>query len=82
MRGMMAGDLRSVHQIDDQRIRFRAQFGAERFQAVARAVDQHHAGPRGQHMPRAFETDAGCRAGDGGDLTFERFRHLGTPLQG
>ena len=52
-------------------IRFRAEFGAECFQAVSGAVDQHDAGARRQHVPRAFETDAGCRAGDGGDLTFK-----------
>ena len=67
-----AGHLRRVEQVDGQRQRTPAEFGAELAKTIGRTVNHHHAASSREEMARAFEADAGSGTSDGGDLAVDR----------
>ena len=73
--GQHAADARRVGEIDGEAGRPVAQFGAERVEAVLRAVDEDDGGPGREGAAGAGEADAGGGAGDRDDLAAQGLVH-------
>ena len=62
-------------EVDDQRDRLRAEFGADAPQPLLVAVDQHDPRAGVDQRPGAFEADARGRAGDRRDFSKQILSH-------